>query len=173
MQCAYSILRGLSPRANHTDRAAAAGRRILVPTFAGNAHASYYIHICGLSGSTIFFHILSQTVRFLGKETLNIKCVFWFSPQILSGRFLILRRTERDTPVFMYDNPYSCQIYWKLEFLGQIFEKSNQIISHGNNFSGSRFVPCGRTQTDEVNSCFFAILSVCLKKVAIFPPLHL
>ena len=31
----YFLLRGLSPHANYTDRAAAAGRRSLVPTFCG------------------------------------------------------------------------------------------------------------------------------------------
>jgi hypothetical protein len=30
------------------------------------------------------------------KKLLNIKCVFWFSPQLLSEKLLILRRTERN-----------------------------------------------------------------------------
>ena len=34
------------------------------------------IFICGLSGSTIFFHIISLTERFFGKKLSNIKCVF-------------------------------------------------------------------------------------------------
>jgi len=31
-----------------------------------------------------------------GGELLNIKCVFWFSLQLLSETFLILRRIQRD-----------------------------------------------------------------------------
>ena len=60
-----------------------------------------HIVICGLSGSTIFFNIISQTAIFSGgggrgEQLLNIKCVFWFSLQISSKIFLITRRNERD-----------------------------------------------------------------------------
>jgi hypothetical protein len=70
------------------------------------AHAPYYIAICGLSGCTIFSHIISctifshiisQTARFLGKKSLNIKGVFWFSLQLLCETFLIWGRIQRDT----------------------------------------------------------------------------
>jgi len=37
------------------------------------------------------------------------------------------------------------QILAKLEFCGQIFEKNSIIIFHENPSSGSRVVPCGRT----------------------------
>jgi hypothetical protein len=63
---------------------------------ASNAHAPYYIVICGLSGITIYFHIISKMVRFSGGEELfNIKWVFYFSLWLLSAAFLILRRIQR------------------------------------------------------------------------------
>ena len=58
----------------------------------------HHIVICELPGSTIFFQIISQTARFKKKlyTLLNIKCVFWFSLQLLSETFLVLRRIQRD-----------------------------------------------------------------------------
>jgi len=44
-----------------------------------------------LPGSTIFFHIIS----FSGKKNTEHKSVFWFSVQLLSETFLILRRIKR------------------------------------------------------------------------------
>ena len=66
-----------------------------------------HVFISGLAGSTIFFHIISLKARFPGKKKLlNTKCTFWFSLQLLSETFLIIRRTERDIinvnmPVFI------------------------------------------------------------------------
>jgi hypothetical protein len=66
------------------------------------AHAPYYIVICGLSGSTMFFpHYLINGAIF-GKKLLNIKCVFWFSVQLLFENSLFLRRIELDRMIKMY-----------------------------------------------------------------------
>jgi hypothetical protein len=37
--------------------------------------APYYTVMCGLSGSTKFFHIIPHTARFAGGGLLNIECV--------------------------------------------------------------------------------------------------
>ena len=58
-------------------------------------HAILMSHvICGLPGSTIFFHISHKRHDFR-KQLLDIKCVLIFA-RILSVIFLILSRTERD-----------------------------------------------------------------------------
>jgi hypothetical protein len=43
-----------------------------------------------------FFHIISLTARFFEKKVVEHKIVFWFSLQLSSQTFLVLRRTERD-----------------------------------------------------------------------------
>jgi hypothetical protein len=45
--------------------------------------------------STVFVHILINGVIF-EKKVIQHKIVFWFSLQLLTGTFLILRRNERD-----------------------------------------------------------------------------
>ena len=64
---------------------------------------------------------------------------------------------------------YSCQILIKPEFSRQIFEKSSNIIFNENPSSGSRVVPCGRTdrhtilvdlQLDAQNSYLFTFFFV-------------
>ena len=55
-----------------------------------------FIFSCDLSGCTIVFHIIPQSPRFSKKMLPNKKLVFGFLPQLLSGTFFILRRTERN-----------------------------------------------------------------------------
>jgi hypothetical protein len=55
----------------------------------------YCIVICALSVSTIFFHIILKTARFPENSILNLKCVFWFTIQNLSGIFPVLTRIRQ------------------------------------------------------------------------------
>ena len=85
------------------------------------AHASCYIVICSLSGSTILFYFMSQTARFfLGEKTLlNIKRLL-----ILSTSFVwnISHSKENSRKIH-----FSCRIFYKLLFYGHIFEKYSNI----------------------------------------------
>jgi hypothetical protein len=55
----------------------------------------------------IFRHyLINGTI--LAKYVLNIKCVFWFSLQLLSKTFLILRRIRRDIVINV--KSYSCKV---------------------------------------------------------------
>ena len=57
--------------------------------------APYYTVICGLSGSTIFFHIIAQTVQHSGKKVIeHKKYMFWFSVQILPEHFSFLEELD-------------------------------------------------------------------------------
>ena len=127
-----------------------------------------HIAICSLPRSTTFPRIISQTARFSKKkQLLNTKCVFWFSVQLLSETFLILRGTERD----MIKNYGGLQVKYSL-FLSHANEPwafstdfGKMIKFQENPFSGSRTVLCGRTgRYDEANSHFPAILRTRLKR---------
>jgi hypothetical protein len=68
-----------------------------------------HIVISGLSRCTVFFfpyYLINGTI--FEKKLLNTKCVIWFSLQLLSEIFLVLRRPERD----MIKNIYwfSCKV---------------------------------------------------------------
>jgi hypothetical protein len=79
------------------------------------------------------------------------------------------------TNVFMWSTHYSCHILMKFEFSWQIFKKYSDVKFHENLSSGSRVIPCWRTDGhdthDEINSrfflqfCNFAILQTHLKWV--------
>jgi len=79
----------------------------------------------------IFFPNYFIKDAIFGNMLLNIKCVFWFCLQLLSETFLILRRNERDmiktSHWLMWSTRYSCQIYMKIWYPRQIFEKYSNI----------------------------------------------
>jgi hypothetical protein len=110
-----------------------------------------YIFICGLFGSTTFFHIISNGTISEKKKLLNTKCVFWFSLKISSETVFILRTTERDMIINVY---WSClklpvilvRFYWNLTFVDIFFEKYSNIKFRENPSSGSLLAP--RRHTD-------------------------
>ena len=82
------------------------------------------------------------------RETLlDLKCVFWFSLQVLSGTFLILRRTELDMIKHVYRSSrkiFLSQFNENWTLLTDIRTHSN-IKFHKNPSGGSWILPCGRT----------------------------
>jgi hypothetical protein len=124
--------------------------------------------MCTVRLYTIVPHYLITGTIFRIK-LLNTKRVFWFSLQLLSQTFLILRRTERYMIWNMWSTRYSCHISIQLEFSWQVFEKYYNIEFHENPSSGS-WVCSTRTdgQTDrhnEANSRF----SQCCERAKNFP----
>jgi hypothetical protein len=108
-------------------------------------------HLWLLWHHRVFRHYVINGTVFGGeKKLLNTKCVFWFSAQLLSETFLILRRTWGDTVINVKRS--SCKVpvilvrfQWNLKSSRQIFQKRLNIKFHQNPSSGSRVVPCGRT----------------------------
>jgi hypothetical protein len=75
------------------------------------AHAPYYIVICGLSGCTIFSHIVSKTARFSGEKinehkmcvlifSINFVCNISHSKTTQRDAITNLHRSSRNYPVF-------------------------------------------------------------------------
>jgi hypothetical protein len=71
-----------------------------------------HIVICGLSGFTIFFHIISQTVRLsiLKKMLLNRKYIFWIFSTSFVRNISNLKRTERGTIKTFYWSLYKVTV---------------------------------------------------------------
>jgi hypothetical protein len=98
-----------------------------------SAHASNF-DLCPVWLYHIFPHYLINGI-FFGK-LLNIKCVFWFSPQHLPQTSVILRRFQWGTiinvhvSVFTESTHYSCHIEMKLQFFFDIFFQEIHIKFH-------------------------------------------
>jgi hypothetical protein len=119
-------------------------------------YSSIMLRVCAMFWRHFWPLWLHQTFRsyfkngaIFGKKLLKIKCVYWFSLQILFKTFLILRRIKRDIVInvktFTWSNRYSCRILIKFEFSRLIIEESLNIEFYQNPPSGSRVVPCEQT----------------------------
>jgi hypothetical protein len=117
------------------------------------AHASYYSVICGQSGSTIFFDIISYKARYPRKVIKHKMCLLIFSTTFVWNSYSkgnSSRYCHKCTSVFMLSNRCSCEILKILEFSGHIFEKYSNTKFNENPPFGSRVVPCSwvEGQTD-------------------------
>jgi hypothetical protein len=81
---------------------------------------------------------------------LNVKNVFWFSLQLSSETFLILKRNERDIMVFMLSTLCSCPVNdtWILS------TDFREILKFYENLSSGSRVPCGRADTMKLMAAF-------------------
>jgi hypothetical protein len=134
---------------------------------AWNAHAPY-CHMWHLRLYCIFPHYLINGTIF-GKQLLNMKCVFWFSLQLLPETFLIQEELSEiwskmcidlhvKYPSFLSD--FKETWIFRADFWTRI---KYQIL--WNPFSGSRVIPCGQMDRhDEANSRF-SKLCECAKSV--------
>ena len=77
-----------------------------------NAYAPCYTVICGLSGCIPHFSTLSHKLHdFRKKCYLNTKCEFWFSRQLPSETFLVLRWILRDVTKGCIDLHVKCPLF--------------------------------------------------------------
>ena len=124
-----------------------------------SACAELYCRLWPVRVYSIFPHYLINGMIFFlgGGELLNIKCVFWFLLQLLSGTFHILRRIKQDNVINIHRYSckvtHSCQILMNLNFFYSSEEYSD-IKFHENPSSGSPVVPCGQADMTKLIAAF-------------------
>jgi len=69
-------------------------------------------HSMHVSGSKIFLSVISWTAQFSKISYWIYNMCFWFSLQILSEIFLILRRIERDVIKICFGLHVKCPLFW-------------------------------------------------------------
>jgi hypothetical protein len=97
-----------------------------------------------------FFFSSHKRHDFRNKKVLNIKCLFWFSVQLLSETFLILRRIKRNIIINVPRSSCKVPVVFFSDFNDtwssrHIFEVSPNIKFHKNKSSGSLIVSWGKT----------------------------
>jgi hypothetical protein len=106
-----------------------------------------------------YFSTLSHKRHdFRGKKVLNIKCVFWFSLQLLSETFLILRRIQRDIIINVHRS--SCKVpllLWDFNETWKFKADFRKILKYQISLKSVHWEPSCSMQTDrldEANSRF-------------------
>ena len=114
----------------------------------GMRHAMHHNLICGLSSSTVFFHIITLPAWYSEKSFEHKICVLNFSKtfvwNISHSKNNWARYDQKCILVFVESTVYSCQILMKLALSWQILEKYSNTIFHENPPCGFQVVPCGR-----------------------------
>jgi len=116
-----------------------------------NGERLYYIVICGPPAVLYFSTLCHKHWLFFGQYVLNIKCVFWFSLQLLSERFIILKKNlvkayQKCTYVFSSRAPnITDRSSSNLNFLRRFLKKTTNIKFHKNLSSESLFNADRRT----------------------------
>jgi len=101
---------------------------VFVALVAHHAMRMRHIVICGLPGFYDNFPHYLTNCRIFEKMLLNTKCVSWYSLQLLSETFLILRRIERDMIKNVYRPPCKAPVIlvwieWNLIFFDRFWKK--------------------------------------------------
>jgi hypothetical protein len=100
------------------------------------------------------FSTLSHKRHNFRKRVIEYKMCVWFSLQLVSKAFLILRRTERDVIKNVYLSSSKVpdilvKLQWNLNYLNRFLNNYWNVEFHENTPSGSWVVLCG--QTDMTN----------------------
>jgi hypothetical protein len=123
-----------------------------------NAYAPY-CHLWPLWLHQIFRYYLING-KIFGKKLPNIKCVSWFSLQLLSKTLLVLRRIKRDTVINVKTSLTKVSVilvgFWRnLNFLDRFSgKKSSNTKFNKDPFYVSRVVSSGRTDMTKLTVAF-------------------
>ena len=113
----------------------------------GTQHEKCVCHVvCSQIGCTLFYHIIINGTIFEKKKKLNIKCVFWFSLQVLPETFLSKMYIGLHVKYPLFFSYFNDTWISSTDFR----KKTSNTKFHVNLSIGSGVIPCGLTdrQTD-------------------------